>query len=169
MGVKKNRLIKNEDGQAIIEMVIFFPLLALLFMYFLNITASINGSINQQKITRSYFFARLKSNSLYPFGHDAREADWGYFGMSFIGWSEKFNTSNEPLAPCYSAKVPFFSTDETSCTEKYSGSRTNYIRVGTVFGMCGTTYQMGSGGEYLRGVVKEPSEVSSWESCTIQQ
>ena len=169
MGVSHRELVKNENGQAIIEMVIFFPLLALLFMYFLNVTASINGSINQQKITRSYFFARLKNNSLYPFAHDARGSTWSYFGMSFIGWSEKFNNANEPLAPCYSAKVPFFSTDETSCTDRYSGNKTNYIRVGTVFGICGATYQLGNGGEYLRGVVKDPSEVASWESCTIQQ
>ncbi len=169
MGVNISKDILNNKGQAIIEMVIFFPLLALLFFYFLNITASINGSINQQKITRSYFFARLKNNSLYPFGHDARDGQWQYFGMSFIGWSEKFNTSFEPLLPCFIAKVPFFSSNETDCTAQYSGNRTNYIRVGTVFGMCGASYQLGKGGEYLRGVIKDSKDVASWEACTIQQ
>jgi hypothetical protein len=169
MVVKKKEIIKNEDGQAIIEMVIFFPLLTLLFFYFLNVTASINGAINQQKITRSYFFARLKNNSMYPYAHDIRPSTWSYLGMSFIGWSEKFNSSDEPLLPCYTAKVPFFSTQETSCTAQYNGNFTNYIRVGTVFGMCGATYQMGGGGQYLRGIVKDPKDVASWEACTIQQ
>lgn len=169
---KKSIVKKNEKGQAMIEMVIFFPLLALLFIYFLNVTASINGAINQQKITRSYFFARLKNNTLFPLvAEDIRngEVDWSYYGMSFIGWNEKFNNSNNPLLPCYLAKVPFFSTDETNCTAQYSGSRTNYIRVGTVFGLCGATYQRGDSGEYHRGVVSDPSDVASKEACTIKQ
>ena len=173
MDVNKKYIVKkNQAGQAIIEMVIFFPLLALLFIYFLNITASINGAINQQKITRSYFFARLKNNSLFPLvAEDIRngQLDWSYFGMSFIGWNEKFNSANEPLLPCYLAKIPFFSTDETSCSTQYSGNRTNYIRVGTVFGLCGTTYQRGNSGEYLRGVVNDQSDVASRDACIIKQ
>ena len=145
MVVKKNPihfLKQNEDGQAIIEMVLFFPLLVLLFIYFINITASINGAINQQKVTRAYFFALLKNNSLYPFSRDIKEIRAPYSGMSFIGWREKFGSANEPLLACYQAKVPFFSTDETACTAQYTGRNTNYIRVGTVFGLCGATYRI---------------------------
>ena len=149
-------------------MVVFFPLLALLFFYFLNVTASINGAINQQKITRAYFFARLKNNSLYPFSHDVISSDWSYAGMSFIGWSEKFNNNDEPLMPCYLAKVPFFSTQETACSNQYSGKATNYIRVGTVFGLCGSSYQK-LGQEYIRGIVNDPQDVISWQSCTIKR
>lgn len=170
MVVKKKQsfnLVLNQDGQAIIELILFFPLLVLLFIYFLNITASINGSINQQKITRSYFFARLKNNSLYPFSYDVREVGLPHSGMSFIGWTEKFGSSLEPYLACYQAKVPFFSTDETACTAKYPGVNTNYVRVGTVFGICGASYQMESSGEYLRGVVKEAKDVASWEACNI--
>lgn len=167
----QQRIIFNQEGQAIIEMVLFFPLLVLLFVYFLNITASINGSINQQKITRSYFFARLKSNSMYPLAQDFRPelggVLWDYAGMSFIGWTEKFNSSQEPFLACYKANVPFFKTEETECSAQYSGNNTNYIRVGTIFGICGATYRMGSGGEYLRGVVNEGSDVASWKSCTL--
>jgi hypothetical protein len=169
MAVKNKNKFLTQDGQAIIEMVLFFPLLILLFIYFLNITASINGSINQQKVTRSYFFARLKNNSLFPFSYDIRLENWPYVGMGFIGWKEKFSDGDEPFLACYQAKVPFFSTEETTCSSQYQGNNTNYIRVGTVFGVCGATYQKGSAGEYHRGILKEPKEVASWGACTIVQ
>lgn len=158
----------NENGQAIFEMILFFPLLILLFLYFIKVTASINGAINQQKITRGYFFARLKNNSLYPLAQDAKEASWQKFGMSFIGWNEEFNSAEEPLLPCYLAKVPLFSTDETKCSATYSGTKTNFIRVGTVFGVCGTSYQSNTSGEYQRGFVGESSDIASWNACTIR-
>ena len=171
MDVKfKKKFVKNQDGQAMIEMILFLPLLILLFIYLLSISASINGAINQQKITRGYFFSRLKNNSMYPFAQDAKAASWSYFGMSFIGWREKFKDgADEPVLPCYLAKVPFFSSDETSCNE-YQGTKTNYIRVGTVFGVCGANYHRKSNDEYQRGIDGDPGEdVASWGACTIKE
>lgn len=170
--MKKNRKkiekLNNESGQAIFEMVLFFPLLILLFLYFLKITASINGAINQQKITRGYFYARLKNNSYYPFYQDAYQGNWVKFGMSFIGWNEKFNAAQEPLLPCYQAKVPMFSTEETDCSPNYKGSATSYIRVGTVYGVCGANFETNSSGEYQRGFVSSPGDIASWAACTIR-
>lgn len=165
---KKLDLIKNQNGQAIFEMVLFFPLLVLFFVYFIKITASINGAINQQKVTRGYFYARLKHNSYYPFYQDALEGNWVKFGMSFIGWNEKFNNSRNPLLPCYQAKVPMLSTNEIACTSNYQGTKTSYIRVGTVYGVCGANYERNSSGDYQRGFVNSASDLASWSSCTIR-
>lgn len=128
----------NQSGQALIELIIFLPLIFAIYSMISGFAGAINGSINQQKFTRSYFYFRVQHNSTLPKPDEARVfQSWGKFGMYMIGWKELFR-SNEPYMPCYriSRAVP---SNETNCGP-YSNENTQLIRVGTVYGMCGTTY-----------------------------
>ena len=161
--------LSSEKGQSIIEMVLFLPLMVMLFIYLINLSGSINGAINQQKVTRSYFYSRLKNNSFYPLANDAYQTDWSYYGMSFIGWREKFKEgTQEPLMSCFPAKVPFFPYPENNC-DTYQSTATAYVRVGTVYGMCGSNYRRLTNSSIHRGVYDGPGDVASWAACTIQE
>lgn len=161
----------QQKGQALFEMIIFLPMMIVMLVFLIYLSSAVNGSINQQKITRGYFYARLKHQSMYPlyniqdvndFAHD-----WKFFGMSFIGWRLEFN-QKYPVQPCYPAKVPYLESPEKTCG-KYSGSTTAFIRVSTVYGVCGASYtNMGSSG-FQRGIVNNARDVASMEACTIQQ
>ncbi|MCY4523174.1 MAG: hypothetical protein OXB84_00400, partial [Halobacteriovoraceae bacterium] len=54
MDVEKKKIYSK--GQALIELLVFFPFLILLIIAMLKLASAINGSINQQKAVRSYFF-----------------------------------------------------------------------------------------------------------------
>ncbi len=139
MAVKK--LKKNNEGQSLIEFIVFLPIVTILLVILLNIGSSINGAINQQKITRSYFFSRVKGNSMIPYEKENFEV----FGMFHIGWAEIMK-GEQPVLPCYDLSLNILSdeNDETDC-KNYTGDSTQFIRVGTVFGMCGATYIRTSG------------------------
>jgi hypothetical protein len=131
---------KHEQGQALIELIIFLPLMFMLYAVIAGFANAINGSINQQKITRAYFYYRLQNNSTIPKPDpDQSWQNWQKFGMFFIGWKERFQNQS-PLAPCYKISLPLQAASGDNCEEKYSNSTTQYIRVGTVYGICGATY-----------------------------
>lgn len=147
--------ILNEKGQAFLELIFFLPVMTLLLALLVVIGNSLNGAINQQKVTRSYFYSRLKNHSGFPrksYTNGAQNS-WRLFGMHFIGWRERFVDGDVPVQPCYKLKLPFGS-EETKCDE-YKGDSTPFIRVGTVYGACGATYIRGSRNGL--GVMKSPS------------
>lgn len=162
-----------EKGQAIIEMIVFFPLMVIFFIFLLSISNAINGGINQQKVTRGYFYARLKNQSLFPL-RDTNDpalqaARFTNIGMSFIGYRERFRagTSDLPEMPCYKSKVPFFKPVEVACDE-YKGEVTAYIRISTIYGLCGTNYTNRGAFGFQRGPVSSPLEITTMDSCTIK-
>lgn len=120
---------------------------------------AIHGSINQQKVTRGYFYYRIQ-NSPYitrPF----RSADssntplftnWTTFGMFFIGWADYLEEGRNPIHPCYKLNLPFAAAEGDVCDQRYSQTTTQFIRVGTVYGACGATMarstNVGGTGEY---------------------
>jgi hypothetical protein len=53
----------DQRGQALIELIIFLPLIFTLYGLIGGFANAINGSINQQKITRSYFYFRAQNSS----------------------------------------------------------------------------------------------------------
>jgi hypothetical protein len=133
---------KKEDGQTIFEFVFFLPIILILIAFVLKLGNAINGSINQQKATRGYFYSRIKHNSTLPL-HSANgpHLEWSQFGMFFVGWKEKFDQGTFPVQPCYKVSLPFVdSTENSSACDSYTGETTNFIRVGTVYGLCGATY-----------------------------
>lgn len=129
--------MKNENGQAVIEFLLFLPFTLVMYAVLMNLGNAINGSINQQKVTRGYLFARTLNNSTVPKPEPAVQGNWNKFGMFFIGYNES-RTGSTPIAACYRMKSPLPS-NEDSC-DKYTSTSTQWIRVQTAYGLCGATY-----------------------------
>ncbi len=138
------RKMKNQKGQALIELIIFLPMMFMLYSLISGFANAINGSINQQKVTRGYFYYRVQNNSTIPKpeypASSAPFKTWNKFGMFFIGWKEYFGENQSPMVPCYRVSVPFKPADADKCEESYNKATTQWIRVGTAYGICGATY-----------------------------
>ncbi len=133
-------LKNNEKGQALIELIIFLPIMFMFYSMISGFANAINGSINQQKISRAYFYYRVQNNSTIPKPDEGdTHMGWTKFGFFFIGWKEKFE-NQKPVAPCYKISVPMAPAGDDKCEDKYTEPRSMYIRVQTVYGVCGTTY-----------------------------
>lgn len=135
---------KKEEGQALLELIIFLPLMFTIYAVITGFANAIFGSINQQKAARAYFYYRVQNNSTIPRRPD-QNASWTKYGTFFIGWREK--TIDEfPVAPCYRISIPVTDPADSNCDEQYTADSestpsTQFMRVGTVYGMCGATYQ----------------------------
>lgn len=139
---------QDQNGQALIELIIFLPLIFTLYGLIGGYANAINGSINQQKITRSYFYYRAQNSSTFPKPGAVSPTylSWNRFGMFFIGWSDKpIDGAGKPIAPCYQISFPLQGAASDTCEGTYSAATTQYIRVGTVYGVCGNTYANVSG------------------------
>ncbi|MBP9673842.1 MAG: hypothetical protein KBD63_02005 [Bacteriovoracaceae bacterium] len=140
----------QENGQALFEFIIFLPFMLLLYAILLSIGGAINGSLNQQKAVRGYFYSRIKHNSFLPTPTDLSELVVSTkVGMSFIGWRE-YSDGLVPVAPCYKL-MPLggaLSSGTEKCDNTYSGNQrtTQFIRVKTAYGVCSATYRVYSGG-----------------------
>jgi hypothetical protein len=172
--IKFLKLIKNEKGQSIIEFVIFLPFLLMMYTVSMSLANAINGSINQQKVTRSYFYYLLQNNSTFPrpYRDDGAEPykAWQQFGMQIIGWTEKL-VSEDPVMTCYKFKLPLGKKKGDECEKAYRGTTTQFIKIGTVYGVCGATYlndqksihRLPSG-----GIPSPEAMISTGESCIIK-
>jgi hypothetical protein len=162
----------SQKGQALIELIIFLPLMITVYSVIGGFASSINGSINQQKIARSYFYFRIQNNSSIPgptlLGTSG--SSWKKFGMFYIGWKDHFINSKTPVMPCYKITIPFKENPSDQCDQAYTDPKTLWIRVGTVYGVCSTTHAVQNdkyflipdgGGSF--------TEVLDKNSCTISQ
>lgn len=142
--------MKDQRGQALIELIIFLPLIVTLYSVISGFAGAINGSINQQKIARSYFYFRVQNNSTIPFPAGSK-SNWKIFGFYFIGWMEQFYSKADetPVHPCYKVSIPFKDDVKDKCDEAYTDTRTLWVRVGTVYGVCGATYMNDKGQTFL--------------------
>lgn len=140
-----NRIL-NKQGQALFEFIIFLPFYFLLFAVIVTLSASINGSINQQKVTRSYFHFLTKNNSMIPNKESLAELNVrgintvGYFA---IGWQD-YPEGTVPIATCYKISQLATGTLNETC-EDVSGltedeKKTGFVRPYTVFGICGGVF-----------------------------
>ena len=132
------------------------------------------NSINQQKVARAYFYYKVQNNSTIP-KPNSPYANWKTFGMYFIGWADYLQSgadeSGQPVAPCYRLTVPLAANADDKCDTKYTKPTTQFIRVQTVYGMCGASYEKidsavhpvpdFSGGDFTSMV--------SRDGCTITQ
>lgn len=166
MAVKK----KNQEGQALIEFVLFLPFMLMMYMSILTIGNSINASINQQKITRGFYYYRLANNSTMP--RPRRQADepsngWQLFGMQILGWADGFE-GNNPFSACFKFNLPFDDEDE-ECRDTYTELRSQYIRTETVYGVCGATYikDPGSRQNIRQPDGNTPAANTSADACSI--
>jgi hypothetical protein len=165
------RIIKSQKGQALIELIVFLPLMVTLYSVIGGFASSINGSINQQKIARAYFYYRIQNNSTIPGTKTGDFQNWRKFGMYYIGWKDKFEAGDQPVMPCYKISIPFKENPGDECESPYNTENTLWVRVGTVYGICGATYV-----NQNNMVVQVPdaiglrfSEVLDESSCSIQQ
>lgn len=160
----------QQDGQALIELIIFLPLMLTLYSVIGGFASSINGSINQQKITRAYFYYRIQNNSTVPGPKLGSWDKWKKFGMFYIGWKDYFQGDASPVMPCYKVSIPFKEAEKDKCEEAYTKAQTLWVRVGTVYGICGATYVNNNDQIYF-----VPDDGSSFQqlvdksSCTITE
>lgn len=137
---------KNNKGQALFEFIIFLPFVVVLFKMFLNIGGAINGSINQQKALRGYYFYLNRGNSYYP-DQQTLNVDLPSFsqvGFLAIGYSERLQSNITPMAPCYKIE-PFFGDDFDKCLEVPRENKSQFIKPKTMFGLCGAVFVNNSG------------------------
>lgn len=167
--------MKNDRGQALIELIIFLPLMITLYSVIGGFASSINGSINQQKITRAYFYYRIQHNSTIPGPKSSPSVlSWRQFGMFYIGWKDYFQGGAEeggnPVMPCYKISIPFKDLPEDKCEEQYTKDRTLWVRVGTVYGVCGATFVNKDGKTYFLpdDIGQDFKTVVDKTSCLIQ-
>lgn len=166
------KFLENDKGQSIVEFVIFLPFLLMMYTTIMSIANAINGSINQQKVTRTYFYYTLQNNSTFPRPYRDGGAQpynfWTQFGMQIMGWTEKL-VNEEPVMTCYKFKLPLGKKADDSCEKAYTERTTQFIRVGTVYGACGATYRNMQG-----SIVRMPGQgvgggiLASGESCLIK-
>ena len=103
MAVKKKKIL-NDKGQAIFEFVLFLPFIIFLYTVLVNLTNSINGSINQQKATRGYFYRLLKQDSRAPNRIDIEffmGAGINVVGPVSVGWRRKSLGESQSFGTCY--------------------------------------------------------------------
>lgn len=133
---------KDQSGQAMIELIIFLPLMFGLYGMIRGFANAINGSINQQKITRAYYYFRIQNNSMVPrpLRKTVSDKGWSKFGISYIGWADHLKGEEFPVATCYQITIPLTPVGSDNCDSNYSTESTQWIRVGTVYGICGATF-----------------------------
>ena len=150
--MKKFKNIKNQKGQSVFEFIIFIPFLFVFFGVFIAILSSINGSINQLKVTRGYFYGRLQNNSTHP-KSTVLPAYWGagltQAGLVAWGWQES-QLNEQPVANCYRIQSFFGELPEDEQCEKpvkETGETglliSTFVKVKTLYGLCGATYRKG--------------------------
>lgn len=163
--------MKNkESGQALIELIVFLPLMITLYSVIAGFASSINGSINQQKVTRAYFYYRIQNNSNIPGPKSGDWDTWKQFGMFYIGWKERFEGESQPVMPCYKVSIPFKNEPADQCGEKYDVQQTTWVRVGTIYGYCGATYtNQDNQISMVPDSTGDYNLVSDRASCTIVQ
>lgn len=141
MAVKQKKT--SEEGQALIEFILFLPFIVMMYSVVISVSSSINASINQQKITRGYFYYRVQNNSMVPKPRsDSRyllASQFRTFSMQSTIWGEKL-VGDTPSRACFKFQLPVKDSDD-ACDESYSGQTTSFIRVGTVYGVCGATFE----------------------------
>ncbi len=137
---------RDQEGQALIEFILFLPFMLMMYTVVASLGDAIYGSINQQKVTRAYFYYRLQNSSVIngPLraGGALVNESWGQFGHTFIGWSD-YLRGETPIAACYKLNLPFEAASGDVCDQPYSTVTTQFVRVATAYGMCGATFRKG--------------------------
>ncbi|MBF0311837.1 MAG: hypothetical protein HQK50_04295 [Oligoflexia bacterium] len=160
--------LQDDRGQALFEFLVFLPVMVLLYSITLTIGNSINGSINQQKFTRGYFFNVIHNDSNLPTTPTLMQMKGRLVGMFAIGWKMDETSGQTPVAPCF--RMFSLTNDPTSpgveeCNPGGGGIRAPYIRVKTVFGVCTETY-INNNGQWHRAI-NVGSPVAHPGSCQI--
>lgn len=171
--LKKDKIL-NSKGQALVEFMLFLPFVLMMYSVTLSISNALNGAINQQKITRGMFYYRAMHNSSMP---KPRRDDtplypkFRVFGQQILGWSEKLQggaDGGNPLKACYKFRIPLGNGDfEASCEEAYRNRITQFIKLGTVYGICAETHETQSGRVLKALHGSNPLQVIRSDACSL--
>ncbi len=151
-----DKFISEENGQSIFEFISFVPFYLVLMSVFINLSGAINGSINQQKAVRGYFYYNLRGNSR---GLDrvyiSKISQEGVSQMGYyaLGYMEE-QVGEVPKTTCYEMRnfIPGAEQIDT-CEQKpdYSENVTQYVRVSTADGVCTETLVENGNGDLAIG------------------
>lgn len=146
--VTKNRIIiENQEGQAVFELILFMPFFIFFITIMFTVGNAINSSINQQKVTRRYFYYLSKGNSRVPAMEDLQlwnNSGLNSVGMAGLGWRERQEggATGNPVANCYKFNTLFSNEYDEECDEPdVNEGATQFIRVFTYYGICGMSYR----------------------------
>jgi hypothetical protein len=168
------KLIKNEKGQAIFELILFLPFLVFMVSIFYTIGNSISGSINQQKAVRNYFYFLVKNNSYINTAKElesyATDNGMKSVGYAAIGWREKSVADKVSFAPCFQfASMLRNNSSNETCdgSERGENDTSHYIRVFTFYGVCGPAYMLpAEGGAKM---ILDPTRQNNPTLCSLIQ
>lgn len=150
----------DKKGQAVFEFLIFLPFYMALYVITISISNSLNGSINQQKLTRGYFFARIKNNSMVPNIDQINLRGVTSIGLVSLGWRKETvggDGNGVPIAACYKIQALTKGSVNDRCDDKPNGKTTQYIRIKTMFGLCGATYLKQPNGTFNQIITSKAS------------
>ena len=154
----------RDNGQAIIEILLFLPFLIFQSAFIFSVYGALNASINQNKITRGYLYARLKGNSHFPYsGYLKRLQDKGgarLVGNYSIGWRVKA-TNQHSYAPCF--QLGNVSSRPEQCDDEQNGPISNFIKVRTMYAVCGNTYLLEDDNKFL----PTPQAAAGIDGCSF--
>ena len=144
------RKILNNKGQAVFETMMFLPVLLFFVVYMIKSGNAINASINQQKSTRGYTYYLLKGNSkAFRITDLAIFTNMQEVGAYMVGFRQAEEDGASSVAPCFMVpKLPWIPSSSETCSEigSVTPSESSYIRVFTLYGVCGEAYSRGQGG-----------------------
>lgn len=158
-------MVVNEKGQSLFEFIIYLPILLLFFNLIVTISGSINGSINQQKATRGYFFYLAKGNPFIPSKRDLGVLGGAGLSSTSIysfGWREKEGSGDTSYLTCYKIKPMLTEDKNENCDQAVPEPNSTYlVKVGTLFGVCTAYYQIESSGIYANIGYNDPGSCVS--------
>jgi hypothetical protein len=165
----------RERGQALIEFILFLPFMLMMYTVVVNLGDAIHGSINQQKATRAYFYYRIQNSPqvtrpVRGSGGAPVFNAWNVFGQFWVGWADYLEGGRQPVYPCYRLNLPVGSSASDTCEESYDEPTSQFIRVGTVYGVCGATYTKSPQEGFVEGPTPAAgiAPVLRQSSCFIQ-
>ena len=168
--VVKNKKLLSEKGQALVEFMLFLPFMLIMYTLVLSVSSSINGAINQQKVTRGFFYYRAMNNSVMP---KPRRGENFYqkfriFGMQVSGWKIK-TIGDSPVLACYKFRVPMSAgVEDQNCDERYPAGFTQFVRVGTVYGICAETHLTDDSNNIRKSIHSgSPLSVIDGKACSL--
>ena len=164
MVVNKKLYLRNQEGQAIFEFVVFLPLMLVLMTVMLTTGNAINASINQQKATRGYFFNLIQNNSSIPVKTDMellKNNAVAKVSAFSIGWRTKEVDGKESLATCtkYTTMLGSINADETCEDPILDDNKSQFIRIFTFYGVCTESYQIDGTGNYRANWIEKASDI----------
>ena len=170
-----NKLINNQSGQAIFELIIFIPFLVFLYAIYYTVGNSINGSINQQKAVRGYFYALTKGNSYINTLLDLEQMNDIFsikeVGFSSVGWRIKESSGGQgAFAPCFRFAAALNNNSTEECDDKVReipNESSRLIRVFTFYGVCGPAYKVSSSDKRYFEI--DPTRQNNPFNCSISK